>query len=60
MESFYGGRPGYGFILRGPSNGGSFTSLNSIKSAITDNKLFFGDYAIIGGEQSQAQGFGNF
>lgn len=59
MESFYGGRPGYGFILRGPSNGGSFTSLNSIKSAITDNKLFFGDYAIIGGEQSQVQGFGN-
>lgn len=59
MDSFYGGRPGYGFVLRGPASGGSFTSSGAIQNAVTNGELFFGDYAIVGGSDSQATGFGN-
>lgn len=59
MDSFYGGRPGYGFVLRGPASGGSFTSSGAIQNAVTEGELFFGDYAIIGGDDSQVAGFGN-
>lgn len=59
MDSFYGGRPGYGFVLRGPASGGSFTSSGQIQNAVTNGELFFGDYAIVGGDDSQVAGFGN-
>ena len=60
MDSFYGGRPGYGFVLRGPASGSSsFTSSAQIQNAVTNGELFFGDYAIVGGDDSQIEGFGN-
>lgn len=61
MESFYGGRPGYGFILRGDKVSGgykSFTSLDEIKTAAKNNELMFGDYAIIGGNNPQKRYYG--
>lgn len=53
MESFYGGRPGYGFILRG-----SFTSKKSIADAAEDGTLVFGDYAMVGGSNPQVPNYG--
>lgn len=45
MESFYGGRPGFPFILRK-----SYSSQQDIQDAVTNKKLVYGDYALIDGD----------
>lgn len=50
MESFYGGRPGYPFILKG-----EFNSQNEIETAANNNELSYGDYAIVAGENAETQ-----
>lgn len=52
MESFYGGRPGYGFVIRGV-----YSSRSNMENAL-GNTLQFGDYAIIGGSNTQIPDYG--
>lgn len=45
MESFYGGRPGFPFILRK-----GYYSQQDIQNAVTNKELVYGDYALIDGD----------
>jgi hypothetical protein len=50
MESFYGGRPGNPFILKGVKQEGQtseFEDLTDIQEAINNGNLKYGEYAII-------------
>lgn len=50
MESFYGGRPGNPFILKGVEREGQtfeFRNLTDIRNAINNGNLKYGEYAII-------------
>lgn len=54
MESFYGGRPGFSFILKGP-----YVDLNDIYEALDAGSLKYGEYALISTENKTGSLHGN-
>ena len=61
MESFYGGRPGNPFILKGVRQEGEdneFATLHDIQTAINNNKLKYGEYAIISPSEGSSADIG--
>ena len=54
MESFYGGRPGYAFILKG-----KYSNTTEMETALNTGRLKYGEYALITDDKRMSNEHGN-